>query len=268
VDDYIEIIQILSEAAQEAKWAPHPRVVLEVAAIKVCRRSTTPDIAGLVARIEKLEAMLAQKPVFVPPQSTEISTKMAETVPGKIVAVKEPPVTLTPPKPGAKTEAILQKPIIESSGAPASPEVNEYQLSETGGPVKDKKTPSRPKTDAPQSVGELWERILGDLLKNNKRAIHTCLSEGQLLSVNREQVVIGFQLSIYKERIEKDDYRGFLEKLVAHITGEPRQIKCCMVSEVKESEQTPSQAEDGKNNETIQNAVAMFGEEVVTIINK
>lgn len=235
VEEYMDIIQILSDAAQEAKWAPHPRIVLEVAAIRICRRGIVPNVSNLVERIEKLEAMLAQQQFIAPSQPREVQTKATKSAPATPVPPAAPPLTLTPP-----TDAR------DNSKMPAS--------------VR--------KADAPQNVGELWERILGDLLKNNKRAIHTCLSEGQLLSVNQEQVVLGFQLPIYKERIEKEDYRSFLEKLIAHITGESRQIKCCIINENAGEEQTPPQTETDKDNPIVRHAVAMFGEQVVTIVNK
>lgn len=230
IEEYMEIIQILSDAAQEAKWAPHPRIVLEVAIIRICRRKTMEDMAGLAARIEKLEAMLAQKSSSAPSGSVKPPAKAAESPVQTSVAAA--PLTLIPP-------ADEQKRSIQA-----------------------------PRNTTPQNLSELWDRLMNDLLKNNKRAIHTCLSEGQLLSVTPEQVVLGFHLPIYKERIEKEDYRGFLEKLIAHITGEPRQIKCCIMNETAEKEQTPSQEEieKDKDNPIVRHAVAMFGEEAVTIV--
>jgi DNA polymerase-3 subunit gamma/tau len=235
VEEYMEIIQILSDAAQEAKWAPHPRIVLEVAIIKICRRNIIADITGLVARIEKLEAMLAEKPLSAPDRPIKAQPK-------KVGTSGEAPVTTNPP------------PLI------LTPAVDEQK----------RITQTPPQTVAAHNLGELWDRILNELLKNNKRAIHTCLSEGQLLTVNPDQVVVGFQLPIYKERIEKEDYRGFLEKLIAHITGESRQIKCCIINEIAEKEETPlrEKIETNKDNPIVQNAVAMFGEEAVTIVKK
>lgn len=228
VEEYMEIIQILSDAAQEAKWAPHPRIVLEVAVIRVCRRTTASDVAGLMARVEKLEVLLAQKSFSTPPQHTELQRKRTEATPAV------PPAAVTPSA------------------------------------DKKQRNTSTARDDGFRNLGELWERILDDLLKNNKRAIHSCLSEGELLSVNAEQVVFGFPLAIYKERIEKEDYRGFLEKLIAHITGETRQIKCCIMNKTREEEQTVSHQETEKVEDApiVRHAVAMFGEEAVTIVNE
>lgn len=231
VEEYTGIIQTLSDAAQEAKWAPHPRIVLEVATIRICRRNTMPDVAELVARIEKLEAMLAGKSFAVSRQQhPAVQLKTANSVPMTSIA---------------------------TTVAPLSP---------TGDAGDNKKNTVQPVIDINPNVNKLWERLLEDLLKNNKRAIHTCLSEGQIMSVNQEQVVVGFRLSIYKERIEKEDYRGFLEKLVAQIIGQPRQIKCCMINETT-GEEHSLPAETAHEDATVRNAVAMFGEEVVTIVN-
>jgi DNA polymerase-3 subunit gamma/tau len=115
------------------------------------------------------------------------------------------------------------------------------------------------------SLEELWERILADLLKNNKRAIHTCLLQGELLAVTPENVTLGFQLSFYKERVEKEDYRGFLEKLITQITGKTRPIRCYITSETEHPGQVFPRPETPEDNPLVRDAVAMFGEMVVTI---
>lgn len=232
VEECMEIIQILSDAAQEAKWAPYPRIVLEVAVIKICRRSCAQDVAVLAARIEKLEAMLAHKPNYQRVQPTEERSTAPKAV---------PPVLPAATQPTASSPAVA------------------------GG--ENKRRPLPPSAETSQQLDQLWEQILGELLKHNKRAIHTCLAEGQLLQMNQEQVVLGFELSFYKERVEKDDYRSYIEKLIAQITGEHRHIKCCMASDKADSEEEPP-AETVADNPVVRHAMEMFGEKVVTIVNK
>ena len=226
VEDCMEIIQMLSDAAQEAKWATYPRIVLEVVAIRICRRTSAQDITELAARLEKLEAMLANKTIIQPESQ----------LPDRSNRVK--PIPATPPAPPTP---------------PSTPE--------------DKQNFLPPKAEPPQHLEELGERILAELLKHNKRAIHTCLSEGRLLELNAEQAVFGFQLAIYKERIEKDDYRSFLEKLISQITGEYRHIKCCLINEAAEGEQVPLPVEATAEDAVVRHAKEMFGEKVVNIVN-
>jgi DNA polymerase-3 subunit gamma/tau len=235
-DEYMEMIQILSDAAQEAKWAPQPRIVLEMAVIKICRRQKAADISSLLARIEKLEGLLAGRQII-------------ETFPSAIKP--NPPVQHTQP---------TQQPPQQSGG-----NVPVLDLAAPTEGVRQQNTSK--KAEVPQNLGELWDRILAELLKNNKRAIHTCLSEGKLVTVTPEHIVFGFQLSIYKERIEKDDYRSFLEKLVAQITGCNRGVKCCIMNEAETEQMSPG-SNVVQENPLVKNAVAMFGEQVVTIVHK
>lgn len=232
IEEYMEIIQMLSDAAQEAKWAPHPRIVLEVTAVRICRRTAASDIQTLLVRIEKLEAMVAQKPAVLQQPHSSVSRKAPEPAPGPRAATSVQQKSVSAAKESKKNDAV-------------------------------------PKLDTPNNIGELWEQILSELLRNNKRAIHTCLSEGELLSVSPEQIVFGFRLSIYKERVEKEDYRGYLEKMIAHLTGMSCQIKCSLMSEHEEKEKDapPSAEASAKDNALVRQAVAMFGEDVVTIIN-
>ncbi|MEM5794930.1 MAG: hypothetical protein AAGU23_01460, partial [Bacillota bacterium] len=81
VEDGMEIMQLLSDASQEAKWAPYPRIVLEVAVIKICRRGSAQDMAGLAARLEKLEAMLANKMIVQPAHRSPDRAGRAESIP-------------------------------------------------------------------------------------------------------------------------------------------------------------------------------------------
>lgn len=233
VEDGMEIMQLLSDAAQEAKWAPYPRIVLEVAVIRICRRGSAQDMAGLAARLEKLEAMLANKMIVQPAHRSPDRAGRAESIPPAPAIPASPPVTPAPPSTAADN----------------------------------KQNSIPPKAEPPQHLEELEERILAELLKHNKRAIHTCLSEGRLLELNGEQAVFGFQLAIYKERIEKDDYRGFLEKLVSQMTGERRHIKCRMVSDTAGEGPGAPPVEATAEDAVVRHAKEMFGEKVVTIVN-
>lgn len=233
-EEYMEIIKILSDAAQDAKWTPQPRITLELAAVKICRRHNLANIAELMERIEKLEKALAGRskvPEVMEQASAPSLQQQGDTAGDTLVT---PALELTIP---AQTQDHKRDNIASKVSA-----------------------------SAPQELGDLWDRILADLLKNNKRAIHTCLSEGKLVSVTPENVIFGFELSFYKERVEKEDYRGFLEKLVTQITGQSRQIKCCVIGEKEAAEQVRSHPETPKENPLVRDAVAMFGDQVVTVI--
>lgn len=64
-DNIIRCINILSDLTAEIKWSPQPKIILEVAIIKMCKlqKDMSPD--GLLSRIEKLEEALAKGEISI-----------------------------------------------------------------------------------------------------------------------------------------------------------------------------------------------------------
>ncbi len=58
-DELVRMIQLLQNAANEAKWAVEPRITAEIALLAVCRRGGEADLAALAERVAALEAALA-----------------------------------------------------------------------------------------------------------------------------------------------------------------------------------------------------------------
>lgn len=64
-DNIIRCIDILSDLTSGIKWAPQPKTILEVAIIKMCKLDKDMSPEGLLARIEKLEDMLAKGEISI-----------------------------------------------------------------------------------------------------------------------------------------------------------------------------------------------------------
>jgi len=59
-DNIIRCINILSELEGEARWSANPRILLEVALVKMCRAGGDSSLDGMLARLAKLEAALSK----------------------------------------------------------------------------------------------------------------------------------------------------------------------------------------------------------------
>lgn len=59
-NNLIRCISILSELENEAKWSGNPRILLEVALVKMCRVGGDSSLEGMLTRISKLEEMLSK----------------------------------------------------------------------------------------------------------------------------------------------------------------------------------------------------------------
>jgi len=77
-DNIIRCIDILSDLISGIKWAPQPKTLLEVAIIKMCKLDKDMSPEGLLARIEKLEDMLAKGQVTISPAQEEKKEKKEE----------------------------------------------------------------------------------------------------------------------------------------------------------------------------------------------
>lgn len=59
-NNIIRCIGILSELENEAKWSVNPRILLEVALVKMCRTGADNSLEGILTRISKLEEMISK----------------------------------------------------------------------------------------------------------------------------------------------------------------------------------------------------------------
>ena len=59
-NNIIRCINILSELDNEAKWSANPRILLEVALVKMCRTGVDESLEGILTRISKLEYLISK----------------------------------------------------------------------------------------------------------------------------------------------------------------------------------------------------------------
>jgi len=233
--ELVKVIEVLHEAANEAKWSPDPRITAEVALLSVCRRGVGADLEELVKRVELLEARLAgvgtatvtvsQSPAALPKQPIHASPKPAVAAP-----------------PAATASAALR---------PETPQQAPVQPVPTS------------------NMKDVWENMLKELLANGKRSVHACVAQGQLVSLSDTQAVIQFTAAFPKERTEKDDYRTILEGILANICGKPLQVRCMLGApppkpNVEQRPVSPPVVQDAADNHPVlQEAIKMFGGKVI-----
>lgn len=85
-ESIIRCIKYLSELEAEAKWYSNPRLLLEVAVVKMCKLAGDDSLEGLVSRLAKLEKMIAEGGVAV--AATALHGKTAVSSPTKPAADK------------------------------------------------------------------------------------------------------------------------------------------------------------------------------------
>jgi DNA polymerase-3 subunit gamma/tau len=246
-DELIDMIKILNEGANEAKWAPEPRITAEMTLLSLCRRSASHDVASLLERIVALEAKLSGTP-----------------------AVQREPRNLRnvePVRPDNSAKSVEVKPlvatIIEVEKVKEEPS---HQHPEQESPIMDSSSSS--------DVKEIWDNVLKELVASGKRSVHACVSQGKLISLNDKQATVQFAAAFPKERTEKDDYRTMIEKVLAQFCGKTVQLCCILGSGTVNSNKMPVAPPENQSVTTVsppegdvhpalRQAIHMFGGKVI-----
>lgn len=247
-DELIDMIKMLNEGANDAKWAPEPRITAEMTLLSLCRRSVHGDMASLLERIAALEEKLSGKPL---PHIESQIIRQAEPV--------RPPSSV---KPFAVQQPIVQKPI---------------EVVETKKEPLEQKSQPEPIVIHDSSSGdvkEIWDHVLKELVASGKRSVHACVSQGKLISLNDKQATVQFTAAFPKERTEKDDYRIMIEKVLAQFCGKTVQLCCILgsgtvtskatsVAPPKNQSVTTVLPPEGEVHPALRQAMHMFGGKVI-----
>lgn len=216
--EIVEIMRLLHEGANDARWAPEPRISVETALLSICSRHSATDLAGLAERISQLERRL------------EASAAQADKVPRR-------------PIPSAPASAAVSA-TAASSGAPAVtavPLAAEPVAARTVPPKPESVGPATQVTD-PGDVSALWEAVLKQLIADGKRTVHACVVQGQLDSINGHTATVRFTSQFTKDRTEKEDFRHLIEKLLSQAAGRELKLQCVLAGTGAPSKQTKAAA--------------------------
>ncbi|MCM0758524.1 DNA polymerase III subunit gamma/tau [Sporomusa sphaeroides DSM 2875] len=249
------VLEVLHHAANEAKWAVEPRIVVEMALITLCRRAAKSDMAALLERVAALEARLAGNPAGAAVSRVKPEVPAAELPPS--VPRVQSPVTPMPPRPQPEPQ-VPPSPPASPAPSPANPSV------------------SAPPEPSGSSIGgdlnEIWSAVLKELMTSGKRSVHACVMQGRLTGLTATQATVHFTATFPKERTEKDDYRTIVEKILAHITGHQVKLMCSLGTDTppaKPAAPKPAVAaappDPGMEHPAVKQAQMMFGGKVIKI---
>ncbi len=111
----VKIIETLGQTINDMKGAPDPRVVLEVSLVKLVHRELQMGVEALMARIERLERELENRPVIAP---APVNPSTGRAVLGGRVKDPSAPTPRTAPAPSAPD---APSPATSASAAPEGP---------------------------------------------------------------------------------------------------------------------------------------------------
>ncbi len=273
------IFEIFSRVEDALRGTMHPRFAFEVAVVRAAclshtnsePTSTTDDKASrnqTAALPQRSQAPQPSEPPKTAPRSTESRTQHKSALSPADSSTHASKAESSPVKPVKNEEGRLS-PSKLGSEQPSMLAKDLPQKSET---VKDASTPSNPALSMEQ-----WEHVVDQVVTQYPN-IGTFLEMGTLVKIDGDQVVIGYPktASVACSRIQKEEHRGVVAKLVEECVGRPVPIR---VVELKEGEATgltigqtraklresedQTLLEDARAHPLVKQAMEIFGGKVV-----
>ena len=205
----LQKIRVLTTAEADARFATQPRVVLEMALLKLCRPEMDPSVEGLAARVEALErqAVRPQAPSGLdahrPPAGAPEGAP-AETPPLAGRASRRGPrdrPSEAAPEAGGTDAAVLPE------AAPGSGDQGEAAASGIGIDL----------------VRARWGRLM-DEVKQRSRPIHAFLLESAPRAVEGTSLVLAVRHKFHLESLHEIKNRRLVEELLTAVMGAPLRL--------------------------------------------
>ena len=204
----------LHQTMEEIKLSAREKIVAEMCIFDLCRIQGD-SLEALAARVAQLEARLAGK-TFAPqtqvlarelPKENIVSVA-APTTPGH--SVLEPEVR---PQQELETENVLE-PEIESE---IEPETTIIVAEEN--------------TVASENGVALWRNLCSILANKKKRTVLVYAELGKVIRYDGHILTLGLSTMMSKERLERTDYKGFIQEILSGLVGHAIALNCVLLKD-------------------------------------
>ena len=226
VEEILRALNVLSSADSEARWSPQPRLLLEIALIRLCRPEMDPTLEGLRSRLSALEQRLGEG-AAPPPQPM-------------------PPAPATRPAPPPPASAPPVREVTSKGPTNAAPEPAVVAV-------------------ALEDVRRSWARILEEV-KKTKMFCHALLIEGVPLGVEGDHLVIGLRsgYNFHLDNLHRPENRTVVEDAIERVLQQHLRLRCTMLAGDAEPHMS-GQAVTAQTDPVVAKAMQLFGAEVVEI---
>ncbi len=201
VEDALRALNILSAIESEARWSPQPRLLLEIALIRLCRPEMDPTLEGLRVRVQAIEHRLGGAPTPVPPESKPSGPAQPPEAPRR---------RPTPSRPAGQEDIKAEVTVAPGAAvATADPDP-------AGAPVM-----------MIEDVRHQWGRVLEEV-KRTKMFCHALLIEGVPLRLEGSTLVIGLRTgyNFHAENLHRPENRSVVEGAVERILQRRLRLQC------------------------------------------
>ena len=254
-DDVLQALKVLAATEAEARWSPQPRLLLEIALIRLCRPEMDATLEGLRARLAGLEQRLegtAGAAEAAPSPQRSAVPGARPTPPGPAPAPSKPQ-----PRTGSRStskgpmNAYTPAAIVAVVETPA--DLEHQPPLEAAPPV------------ALEDVRQAWARILEEV-KHAKMFCHALLIEGIPLQVTSGTLVIGLRTgyNFHLENLHRPENRSIVEGAVERVLQHRLRLQATILD--SDTTQHPSgPAVSAATDPVVAKAMELFGAQVVEI---
>jgi len=229
-DELIYLLRAFMDADTEMRRSPHPRVELEIAAVRAARRPQPQAIEALIAKVDEAASRLRNAPA---------APRAATAQPSLLEAPAPPARSTAPPVP---SPTVPTAPPVEQGPGPAAPAMESVE--------------EGPRVAAGDDLGEGWSRATTEILKK-KALLGSVVQHGVPLRLEGGVLTIGLVASpFHREMLNDRANRDIITHAVQqHIPG-ARRVEIAAEA---------ATAGGAVNHPAVQAAVAMFQGEVVAV---
>jgi DNA polymerase III subunit gamma/tau len=273
-DELIYVLRAFLDADGEMRRSPHPRVELEIAAVRATRRPQPQAIETLITKLEEAEARLQQMPTStggaaharpVVVQATLLDARPAPgATPPPRAAAAPPPAAVsasaatsaTGPAPAAAASAPVPAPAAPSAPARSLRPPDDEPLVETAAADIE----AAEAMLAPASgLDTAWERVVTDLMKR-KALLGSVLQHATPLRVEDGVLTLALQASGFHREMLND--RGNKELINEAVQ---RHVVAARRFELDPNGGAPAGGGGARNHPAVQAALSAFQGEVVAV---
>jgi DNA polymerase III subunit gamma/tau len=270
-DELIYVLRAFLDADVEMRRSPHPRVELEIAAVRATRRPQPQAIETLIGKLEEAETRLRQmppvaggaaRPVVV--QETLLDARPAPAPPssgpraggpvGSGSALPGNPAAPTPSTPRAPSAPMAPRAEPPASRRAPEPEPEPEALIDSAAADID--------DGEAASTGDLetaWERVVGEVLKR-KALLGSVLQHASPLRVEQGVLTLALQASgFHREMLNDRGNKELINEAVQRHVASARRF------ELDTNAATPAGGGGARNHPAVQAALSTFQGEVVAV---
>lgn len=234
----------LHKAMEEIKFSAREKIVAEMCIFDLCRIQGD-SLEALAARVAQLEARLAGEQIA--PQ-----TKVA----GQHAPQLRTATVMAPITPGQSSLQAAVKPKEKEQNTNSIAEsitVKEEEPNQQAQIIEAKPVPS-------ENGIALWKNLCATLADKKKRTVLVYAELGKVIGYNGHILTLGLSTMMSKERLERTDYKDFIQEILSSLVGHPVALNCVLMKENEPKQIKADQPPVRKTQpEAVKSALDVFG---------